>query len=321
MNDDIIIVEDDQPGAEAPTGAWKVLIVDDEPSVHDITLVALSDFRFAGRGLEFIHAYSGEEARKLLSSHPDVAVMLVDVVMENDHSGLDFVRYAREEAGLQFPRIILRTGQPGQAPEREVITLYDINDYKQKTELTQEKMFTVMHTSIASYRDLIALDHSRRGLRKIIEAANTLYEFQSIEQFAQGVLEQLAALLYLDHETLVLRTEGLAAAETQSDIEILAGTGQFSSLVGQKAREVLDPQLFALLVKSSEQGSAVAAGAHFTAVYETRRNTKNILYIAGKTDITPPQRELIDLFCQCVAQAQDTLQTIHNKLAAGGVAN
>jgi CheY-like chemotaxis protein len=297
-----------------------VLIVDDEPSVHDITLVALSDFRFAGRGLEFIHAYSGAQAIALTQAHPDIAVMLVDVVMENDHSGLDFVRHVREEAGLRFPRIILRTGQPGQAPEREVITQYDINDYKQKTELTQEKMFTVMHTSIASYRDLIALDHSRRGLRKIIEAAKTLYEFQSIEQFAQGVLEQLAALLYLDQETLVVRTEGLAAAGSNADIEILAGTGQFSSLIGKKASEVLDPQLFALLVKSSQQGNSLADGSHFTAVYETRRKTKNILYIAGKADITPPQRELIDLFCQCVAQAQDTLQTIHTKLAAGGAA-
>lgn len=318
MNDDILIVEDDPPSAELPKTGWKVLVVDDEPSVHDITLVALSDFRFAGRGLEFIHAYSGAEACALTQVHSDIAVMLVDVVMETDHSGLDFVRYVRAEAGLRFPRIILRTGQPGQAPEREVITQYDINDYKQKTELTQEKMFTVMHTSIASFRDLVALDHSRRGLRKIIEAANTLFTFQSIESFAQGVLEQLAALLYLDHETLVVRTDGLAAAESDADIEILAGTGQFSALVGHKAHEVLEPRLFALLVNSSRQGNTLTEGPHFTAVYRTKHQVTNILYIAGKADIAPPQRELIDLFCQCVAQAQDTLQTVHAKLAAGG---
>ena len=138
MNDDLITLIEDDDG-DAPLGPpWKVLVVDDEQEVHNITRVALSDFEFAGCGLELLHAHSGAEAAAIVDRTPDIAVMLVDVVMETDHAGLDFVRHVREVAQLRFPRIILRTGQPGQAPERQVITEYDINDYKQKTELTQQ---------------------------------------------------------------------------------------------------------------------------------------------------------------------------------------
>jgi len=117
-------------------GLWKVLIVDDEEEVHHVTKLVLSDFIFNNRKLEFLSAYSEAEARNLLNRHNDVAVVLLDVVMERDDSGLKLVRYIREELKNHLVRIILRTGQPGRAPESNVILEYDINDYKEKTELT-----------------------------------------------------------------------------------------------------------------------------------------------------------------------------------------
>lgn len=307
MNDDtLLLIEDDEPvqRAQAP---WKVLIVDDEQEVHDITRLALADFTFAGRPLQYLHAYSAKHAIEIVSNTDDIAVMLVDVVMESDHAGLEFVRYVRESAGLKFVRIVLRTGQPGQAPERKVITEYDINDYKQKTELTQERMFSVMHTSISSYRDLIALDYSRRGLRKVIEASASLLEHESMEQFAQGVLEQLAALLYLDNEALIVRTDGLAAEKMNGDMAIIAGTGRFSSLQSKSARQNLPNELFGLLVSTLESGQCSAGDDHFMATYTTSKGNKNILYVEGHSDIAPPDQELIQLFCRCVATAQDNL--------------
>ena len=115
--------------------------------------------------------------------------MLLDVVMETDHAGLDVARFVREEARNSFVRIILRTGQPGQAPESKVITDYDINDYKEKTELTSKKLFTLMHAALRSYRDIIALANNKRGLEEIIEASASIFELKSMENFAHGVLE------------------------------------------------------------------------------------------------------------------------------------
>ncbi len=319
MNDDLITLIEDDDG-DAPLGPpWKVLVVDDEQEVHSITRVALSDFEFAGCGLELLHAHSGAEAAAIVDRTPDIAVMLVDVVMETDHAGLDFVRHVREVAQLRFPRIILRTGQPGQAPERQVITEYDINDYKQKTELTQQKMFTVMHTSIASYRDLMALNNSRHGLRKVIEASAQLFELQSMERFAQGVLEQLAALLYLHNEALVLRAEGLAAEKQNGDMEILAGTGRFAEYSGRNAREVLPEPLFALLAHTAENGGWVHGDSYFTAMYRTAEGVRNILYIASGSQIGTPDRELIELYCRCVGRAHDNLRRVLAALGDQGL--
>ncbi|MEN8718653.1 MAG: DUF3369 domain-containing protein [Oceanococcaceae bacterium] len=316
MNDDLLLIEDGAKN-EVREG-WLVLIVDDEQEVHDITTLALSDFQFAGRGLRFLHAYSGREAAEVVDSTPDIAVMLVDVVMETEHAGLELVRHVREIAKRRFARIILRTGQPGQAPERRVIAEYDINDYKQKTELTQDKMFSVMHTSIASYRDLIALDRSRRGLRKIIEAATQLFTLQSMEAFAQGVLEQLAALLYLDDEALVLCLDGLAAENGECDMAILAGTGRYAALIGQSARENLPPAVYSWLKEVADNSRSIgdfhSEDSALTVVYTTPSGTRHLLYVSGDQRFEAPEQELIQLYCECVAKAQHTLQQFATRL-------
>ena len=153
---DTLLFADDAPAPTVPTAPdpWKILIVDDEAEVHDVTRLVLSGFQFKGRGLCFLDAFTGGEARQLLAQHPDIALILLDVVMEENDTGLALVKYIREELGNRFVRIILRTGQPGQAPEERVIVEYDINDYKEKTELTAQKLVT---TVVAALRTCMTL--------------------------------------------------------------------------------------------------------------------------------------------------------------------
>lgn len=148
----------------AAGSTWKLMIVDDQEDVHSMTRLVLDDFTFEGRGLTFLSAFSGAEARQQIMEHPDTAVVLLDVVMESNQAGLDVARFIRNEACNQLTRIILRTGQPGQAPERTVVTELDINDYKQKTELTVQKLFTTVTTAIRSYRDLLFIEEGRRSM-------------------------------------------------------------------------------------------------------------------------------------------------------------
>lgn len=164
--DELLFADEEEVRSEGDRipAPWKVLVVDDEHEVHQATSLVLSDYEFAGRKLEFLSAYTGAEAKKLIKHHGDTALVLLDVVMEDAQSGLEVARYIREDLGNRLVRIILRTGQPGQAPERQVITDYDINDYKQKTELTSTKLMTSVTTAIRSYRDLLTVDESRRGM-------------------------------------------------------------------------------------------------------------------------------------------------------------
>ena len=145
---------------------WKVMIIDDEKDVHTVTYFALSNYVYKGKGLEFISAYTEEEAKKLLSVHPDIAVILLDVVMEKEDSGLKLVEYIRSVLKNRSVRIILRTGHPGQAPEDEVMFSYDINDYKEKTELTDKKFITTITSALSNYSDIITIESYKESLQK-----------------------------------------------------------------------------------------------------------------------------------------------------------
>ncbi|HEX6382664.1 MAG TPA: adenylate/guanylate cyclase domain-containing protein, partial [Acidimicrobiia bacterium] len=146
----------------------KLLVVDDEAAVHDVTRLALAAFSFEGRPLRLLSAYSAAEAEGLLADHPDTAVILLDVVMETDGAGLDFVHHVRTVERNHLVRIILRTGQPGHAPENRVIVEYDINDYKHKADLTSQRLFTSVIGALRSYRDLRYISDFSQALRRFV---------------------------------------------------------------------------------------------------------------------------------------------------------
>ncbi|NVO06747.1 MAG: diguanylate phosphodiesterase, partial [Rhodoferax sp.] len=128
--------------------AWRVLLVDDDPDVHKATVFAVGAHRFAGRPVKFLHAYNAAQARDLLLVERGLAFILLDVVMESHSAGLELVDFIRQTAGHTHTRIVLRTGQPGYAPELETILRYDINDYKSKAELSQLKLLTLFTTTL-----------------------------------------------------------------------------------------------------------------------------------------------------------------------------
>jgi diguanylate cyclase (GGDEF)-like protein len=149
----------------ADTEKWKLVIIDDDAAVHQATQLVLRSFKFEGKSLELISVYSGCEGRALLSRiHSEISVVLLDVVMEDENSGLKLVRYIREELKNHRIRIILRTGQPGEAPEDSVIFNYDINDYQLKVELTRQRLLTTVLSALRSFRDIITIERQRLDL-------------------------------------------------------------------------------------------------------------------------------------------------------------
>lgn len=197
-------------GSEKSEHPWKVLIVDDEPEVHSVTRLALSDFRFNGRELDFISAHSGSEAQDILRNDPEIAVMLLDVVMETDDAGLLVVQYVRQTLGNHFLRIVLRTGHPGVAPERRIIQAYDINDYRAKTELTQDRMFSLMYTSLAAYERMTSLARSRRFLRTVADEYKDVLE--RITARLNGPTEALMAASQQIRQSVILKQDERADA-------------------------------------------------------------------------------------------------------------
>lgn len=193
-DDELILLEEDEvillEDADSPSGErepWKMMVVDDEPAVHQATKLALKSFVFEGKPIALIHAYSGGEAQQLISEHPDVALILLDVVMETNDAGLEVVRYIRDRLNNKRVQIILRTGQPGEAPEESVIRKYEINDYKLKVELTRQRLITAAIAALRAYRNTIAVE------QKTAELTQTLKTLQHTQiQLVQS--EKLSAL-------------------------------------------------------------------------------------------------------------------------------
>jgi len=171
-DDELIFAEEDEAPEEKPLEPnWKILIVDDDIEIHNITKLALNDFTFENKLITFISAYSGKEAKEIIEANPDIALILLDVVMETEEAGLEVVKYIRDILDNKLVRIILRTGQPGQVPEDVVIVSYDINDYKTKTELTNKKLFTTVVTALRAFRALTQIEASKSELEKIAAAS------------------------------------------------------------------------------------------------------------------------------------------------------
>ncbi|GAB3126961.1 DUF3369 domain-containing protein [Novispirillum itersonii] len=292
---------------------WTVLIVDDEPEVHRITELALSGFHFAGRGLEFLNAQSAEQARLFLTEHDSIAVVLLDVVMESEHAGLELVRWIREDLGNSQIRIVLRTGQPGQAPERDVIASYDINDYKEKTELTARKLTTLMFACLRAWRDINALEANRRGLNLIIQSSQDLFRQQSMERFTLGALEQLGALLQSNRGAFFGTLDGVALHGTGSGrgLSTIAGIGRFKDAGDIDLERVLPPALYRLL-----DGSPVVEGVlhHETSVmcvFRSYSGSVNVLYLDGLERPKDVDTNLVQVFSRNIAIAFDNLEMVN----------
>ena len=317
MSDDFLFAEEPEPIIAVLNGSWKVLIVDDEPEVHAVTKLALSDFTFQSKNLTFLSAYSGIEAKELIKQHPDTAIILLDVVMETDDAGLLVARYIREELHNEHVRIILRTGQPGQAPERQVIINYDINDYKSKTELTAQKLFTVIMSSLRSYRDIMSLEQSRKGLEKIINASADLFSSHSMEQFIDGVLQQLTSILGCNEDALLVSSSlvaGNIAGEVTDphNLVVFAGQGEFESKEGKPVQEVLAPELMDAFDSALKSRGIVYRDNYLVAYCTSKFTHGSLLYISGLPGaITENQKKLIELFSQNVQIAYENVQLQH----------
>ena len=297
----------DVQSTEHPLKLWKLMIVDDEKEVHDVTRFALEGFSLKGAGLDLISAYSGEEAMRLISANPDTAVMLLDVVMETDHSGLDVVRFIRETLKNKMVRIILRTGHPGEAPERKVIAEYDINDYKEKTELTSQRLFTSVATALRSYLDLQIIDKNRKGLEQIINASGNLLKLQSLKQFTQGVLTQLTSILELDESSLYLQQCCFATTHNKDHYYILAGTGEFEQFSDKPVESIPLKEVQEDMARVIGEKESYFSDGRFVGYFKTENDCENIVYLKNCPPMNETDLDLIRIFLSNVAIAFDNI--------------
>ncbi len=306
--------EEVQEGASSKERLWNVLIVDDEPGVHEVTQLALAGFEFEHKKCRFISAYSAKEAKQIMQQKSNIALALIDVVMETDDAGLELVNYIRNDLKNQLMRVILRTGQPGQAPEERVIHDYDINDYKAKSELTTQKLYTAVLTSLRTYRDMIALEKNRQGLKKVIDSTSTIEKMTSLELFLSAVLEQLIALLHLSsYESDEDVASFIAAIDGEKCLHI-AGSGRYKNMKKDAFFEAANAHIRPLVMEAIEQEGEIHREGHFIRFRPTVLDYSGfVLYIEAENYVDEMGKDLIRLFLDKATAAYENA-TLTNEL-------
>ncbi|MCM8711233.1 DUF3369 domain-containing protein [Clostridium sp. SYSU_GA19001] len=314
MNDNIVFSDDNMLFAEEYNHetelideSWKILIADDEKEVHSVTKLVLSDFQFQGKGLKFYSAYSAQEAMELMRKNKDIAIILLDVVMEEEDSGLKVIKYVREVLQNNDVRIILRTGQPGQAPEKKVIVEYDINDYKEKTELTAQKLYTCIVTSLRTYRDIKTINTNKKGLDKIIQSSSRIFQIQSMTKFSQNVLIELSSLLNLNKNDLCYQVSGFAATKDENDFYIFAATGDYSKYIYNNVKEVVSLTLYSKLYKAVNETKNIFSENEIIMFFKSQSGLENIIYLKSNKKINDIDINFIEIFCNNISIACDNI--------------
>lgn len=304
LDEDLLSFIDEPAMPEAVNApVWRVLIVDDEPDVHEATLLALKDMQIEGRGLAFVHAYSAAEARTRLGQYADLAVVLLDVVMESEDAGLRLVRFIRDELGNRSLRIILRTGQPGYAPEIDTIQLYDINDYKTKSELTRVRLFTSLTVAVRSYWQIYQLEASRRGLALIAGASTALSKASGLHGFAEGVLSQLCRLFGVEVSGLACVGE----AGSDHSAKVLAAAGQHAVWAGGRIDQIADAALRDVLTQVFI-GRCHQLGETTCLYFSTPANQALVVLVDIKHSLDELERSLLDIFCGKISAGFENVQ-------------
>jgi len=309
---DFLIDDEETPELDTHNN-FKVIIADDDEEVHKLTKMILEDFKFDGMGLEFIDTYSGKETMELFDKYDDIALVFLDVVMENDHSGLEVVKHIRDVAKNNFVRIILRTGQPGKAPEEKIISEYDINDYKSKTELTVQKLYTTLYSGLRSYRDLRIIESNKRGLEQVIEATTGLFKYQSFDSFVGGILYQLSSLFDFEKDAFFARTveskenEGFISLKHNDGNIIFAGIGKYKNHIGEKVELIVDEEVVSAMSKIEDNG-VVFLEDKYIGHHRGVNNIDNYIYMEGTEGITDLDQSLLKIFMTNFSVAFDNYQ-------------
>ena len=287
---------------------WKVLIVDDDMDIHEMTQLALKEFQFADRTLQVFQALSATEAQEILRAEPNIAVALIDVVMETDDAGLQLVDFIRNQLKDSLIRLIIRTGQPGMAPEREVIERYDIDDYKSKTELRADKLYTTMRVALKSYRDLTTLDSNRKSLRKILEAVPEFQHAQSLNQFFNGVLSQLIGLCNLGENSLISTVNNglVITADQQHQVTVQSGTGRFAPT--EESDEIESIRQICLRKILGETADQILPPDALLIPLEINQKLIGFVYLENARHLSQADLDLIHIMAQQCTSALENLQ-------------
>ncbi|SDG08315.1 putative bifunctional diguanylate cyclase/phosphodiesterase [Phytopseudomonas seleniipraecipitans] len=301
--DDSLVLFDDEPegGSQLPT--WHILTVDDDAGFQRATAFAISEMEILGRRIEITQAFSNREAAMMLAEQRDFALVLLDVVMETEDAGLRLVKTLREVIGNAEIRIVLLTGEPGMAPVQEVMRDYDINDYWSKSELSAERLRTVLTTGLRSYTQLKATARARRGLQMIVESSNALFCSKNTRELSAKILSEIASLLDLQAEGIVCVKAKEPSPGALTNAHVISASGRFYSSIDSDLDSLKDDAVAGAL-RCSLQKQATLRFDDCTVLFFPRfqAGADYACYVATERTLDDTELELLEVFSASISR-------------------
>ncbi|MFC3034164.1 DUF3369 domain-containing protein [Pseudoalteromonas fenneropenaei] len=289
---------------EVEADKWHILIVDDEEDIHQVTRLVLADFKFENKALHFHHAYSAAEAKQLLGAQNDISVGLIDVVMENNHAGLELVHFIRHDIANLDIRLILRTGQPGEAPEEAVIRDYDINDYKNKTELTAVKLKTLLYSALRSHRDIKTIERHKSGLERIINASSSFLKCDSVREFASTILEHVTDVMGIHDSEIYCAAAVNSQTQSATDFKLLAASG----VDVEPHNNDIPQNVKNLFIETHNRKTSSKTENEYVGYFPTQGGVETMLYVSKQSRLQATDCQLLEFFANNIALAYDNLR-------------
>jgi CheY-like chemotaxis protein len=255
--------------------SWNILLVDDEPDVLSVTKLALRNAKVYGIPLTIHTCASKAEALTFLKPYTgmisNLAVAFIDVVMESDDAGLQLCKYIRQESGNNLTQLIIRTGQPGVAPERSVIDKYDINGYLSKTEATEDKLYTYVKCGIKQFYSQVIGATNDSLTNYLIAAEGNRAKFKAnMDAFFQ----------------LALKHDGVPINNFDTHLSLLVG-GQAVVAIGEDAGKIAATHatLASQPGRALSKGKTVASGGKVLISGTTSNGTPYSYVVGSRIDI------------------------------------
>lgn len=289
---DWLVESEDVPQTKS-TSPWKVVIVDDDPEVHAITQLSLSDFQFEGENITFVNLYSGDEAKQYFLENNDAALMFLDVVMESENAGLTVVNYLRKELQNTYTRIVLRTGQPGSAPEHSIVQNYDIDGYIAKTSMTVNSLKQSVYIALRSYRDLVRIQNYKKSLETVVSAITSMNEIDDVICLSKGILTQIASIFNMGHAKVLVTglqgyTKGLSTTK-EWDIILESDSAHF-------ILEAENNEFKSISDKIISTKKNLNKGNIYGYYYSSKKDTESVFILKTEEPLSNTAEKLLALY-------------------------
>lgn len=275
---------------------WKVLVVDADPDVHAVTALALRRLEYRGRSVVLFEARSAAEARSVISVHPDMSVVLLDIAQETETDGLDFIKWLRKVRKNEIVQIVARMGQPGREIEDRLTIEYEINDYQEKAELTARKIRTSMITALRAFDALSTIDSQRNDLKQVIEASAHVFRNSGLADFERETLSSLGSVLHGSEGEA--RHSGVFASRSPDEVvpRVTTATGRFKYVEGKKLPEIFNPVMYEKILAHDYSKSHLSLGNFRIYGFRIRDGSEVFIILEDSNASSTWKQDLLETF-------------------------